>query len=215
MADVDSDQDLVRRLVEYARISPSAVASRAGVAATTVLRAYNGTATSRFKMDTLDKLRAAFPHFEDWATPEPDLPPVANDIDYLSVDVLPTYAGMGGGGTGDGDPERALVPRYLIRDVFRGNPSDFVVIRTRGDSMLPDFRHDDELLIDKRDTSPTQPGPFAIWDAEWGEYVVKNVERLPGGRVRVFSSNGKYTPAEVLNEQTTILGRPVWFARRL
>jgi phage repressor protein C with HTH and peptisase S24 domain len=89
------------------------------------------------------------------------------------------------------------------------------VIRTRGDSMFPDFEHDDELLVDKRDTNPIQPGPFAVWDAEDEAYVVKNVEKLPGGRFRIFSTNPKYTPTEVSREETHIIGRPVWYGRRL
>jgi phage repressor protein C with HTH and peptisase S24 domain len=148
---------------------------------------------------------------------EPDLPIAPGAVSYVPIDIMPTYAGMGGGGTGDsgGEIERALVPRYLIESVFRGRPSDFVIIRTRGDSMYPDFEHDDELLVDKRDTNPIQPGPFAVWDAEDEAYVVKNVEKLPGGRFRIFSTNPKYTPAEVAREETHIIGRPVWYGRRL
>jgi phage repressor protein C with HTH and peptisase S24 domain len=103
----------------------------------------------------------------------------------------------------------------LIEDVFRGKPMDFVIIRTRGDSMYPDFEHDDELLCDKRDRSPVQPGPFAVWDADDEAYVVKNVEKLDGGRFRIFSTNSKYTPYEVTREETRIIGRPVWYGRRL
>src|SRR3546814_17270785 len=77
--------------------------------------------------------------------------------------------------------------------------------------MEPDFRHGDQLLCDKRDRSPAQPGPFAIWDGEWGEYVLKNVERIDGGRVRMFSSNPKYSPTEIQHDETRIIGRPVWF----
>lgn len=135
--------------------------------------------------------------------------------DYLPVEILPTYAGMGGGGNGDADRETALVPRALIVDILRGKPEDFLLINVRGDSMEPDFRHDDQLLVDRRDISPAQPGPFAIWDGEWGEYVVKNVERLTNGEVRVFSSNPKYSPSTVRSEETRIIGRPVWFGRRL
>lgn len=136
-------------------------------------------------------------------------------IDYVEVEVLPTFAGMGGGGTGDGDREVALVPRALIIDILRGQPGDFLLINVRGDSMEPDFRHGDQILVDKRDTSPAQPGPFALWDGEWGEYVVKNVERSRGGEVRIFSSNSKYTAENAGSETTHIIGRPVWFGRRL
>jgi hypothetical protein len=210
-----ADAETMRALCRWAKLPPSAVANKAGVAVTTVTRPYNGAATTRTGSRTWEKLRLAFPGFPGWPGAEPDqiTPPLA--IDYVQVDVLPTYAGMGGGGTGEGDVEQALVPQYLVRDVFRGQPSDFVVIRVRGNSMEPRFFQDDELLVDKRDTSPTQPGPFALWDADWGEYLVKNVERLPGGRVRIFPSNTEFSASEVSSEETKILGRPVWVGRRL
>lgn len=145
----------------------------------------------------------------------PDLPETPPDQDYVPVEVLPTYAGMGGGGTGEGDHEIALVPRALIVDILRGQPKDFLLINVRGDSMEPDFRHGDQILVDRRDVSPAQPGPFALWDGEWGEYVVKNVERLRAGEVRIFSSNSKYSVEAAPSEETRIIGRPVWFGRRL
>lgn len=145
----------------------------------------------------------------------PDLPDTDPGRDYVSVEVLPTYAGMGGGGTGDGDREIALIPRALIEDVLRGRALDFLLINVRGDSMEPDFRHGDQILIDRRDTSPAQPGPFALWDGEWGEYVVKNVERSRSGEVRIFSTNPKYQAENAGAETTRIIGRPVWFGRRL
>lgn len=136
-------------------------------------------------------------------------------IEYVEIEVLPTFAGMGGGGTGDGDREIALVPRALVVDILRGQPGDFLLINVRGDSMEPDFRHGDQILVDKRDTSPAQPGPFALWDGDWGEYVVKNVERARTGEVRIFSSNPKYSQDSAPAEETRIIGRPVWFGRRL
>lgn len=136
-------------------------------------------------------------------------------LDYVQVEVLPTYAGMGGSGNGGGDGELALVPRALIVDVLRGAPRDFLLINVRGDSMEPDFRHGDQILIDRRDVSPAQPGPFALWDGEWGEYVIKNVERARTGEVRIFSSNPKYNAEAAPAEHTRIIGRPVWFGRRL
>ena len=48
-------------------------------------------------------------------------------------------------------------------------------------------------------------------------YVVKLVERIPGRRgwYRIFSANDRYSAAEVEETESTIMGRPVWFARRL
>lgn len=215
MDGIESDSEIIQALVRHSRLAPSALAKKAGMAATTITRAFNGTATTRISLPTWDKLREVVPDFPGWSNVESDHPSSDPKIEYLPVEVLPTYAGMGGGGTGEGEPEMALVPRYLIENVLRGRPADFVMIRCRGTSMEPIFRHDDELLVDKRDRSPTQPGPFALWDADWGEYLIKNVERLPGGRVRIFPSNPEFSASDVSNEETKILGRPVWFGRRL
>lgn len=214
-AGLEADQAFLKELCQWTGLRPSALAKRAGLAATTITRAFNGEAENRISAPTIDKLKAAFPDFPQWAKPKADLPTAGDLITYVPIDILPTYAGMGGGGTGEGDVEKGLVPRYLIEDVFRGKPSDFVLIRTRGDSMWPDLHHDDEVLVDKRDTSPVQPGPFAVFDADDEAYVVKNVEKLPGGRYRIFSTNPKYTPTEVAREETRIIGRPVWYGRRL
>lgn len=196
-------RDLARALdLEENKISKAKIGERQ-LKASEVLKA-------REWLDNVSKNRAAGIREQ-----EPDLPVLAPAIAYVPIDIMPTYAGMGGGGTGDDDIERALVPRYLIEDVFRGRPSDFVIIRTRGDSMYPDFEQDDEILCDKRDRNPVQPGPFAVWDAEDEAYVVKNVEKLGGGRYRIFSTNLKYTPTEVAREETHIIGRPVWYGRRL
>lgn len=140
--------------------------------------------------------------------------PVDNVRTYVAVDLLPTFAGTGGGGTGDGDREKVLVPRAMIEDELRGRPSDFLVIEIRGDSMEPDFYQGDQLLVDKRDTNPVQPGPFAIWFED--AYLVKNAERTPQG-LRIFSTNTKYREAVVSSDDmiVRIIGRPVWCGRRL
>lgn len=214
MPDESSDKAFIQRLVSFTGLSASETAMKAGLAVSTLTRPLNHPVKYRLSKATIDKLRAAYPAFPDWSS-APDLPPVSPDLSYVPVEVLPTYAGMGGGGNGDGDRVTALVPRALIVDELRSKAEDFLLINVRGDSMEPDFRHGDQILIDKRDISPAQPGPFALWDGEWGEYVVKNVERLPEGRVRMFSSNRKYTPVEVVHDETKIIGRPVWFGRRL
>lgn len=210
----EEDKQLIVDLSAWAGMSATQVARKAGLSPSTLTRPLQEPWKFRLSAPTIDKLRLTFPTFPKFAR-APDMPSMSTDRAYLPVDILPTFAGMGGGGTGEGEVERALVPRYLIEDVFRGQPSDFVLIRTRGDSMSPDLEHDDEVLVDKRDTSPVQPGPFAIFDADEEAYVIKNVEKLPGGRIRIFSTNPKYSPAEVSREETHIIGRPVWFGRRL
>lgn len=141
-----------------------------------------------------------------------DLPVIDPTLAYVAIEVLPTFAGMGGGGTGDADSRLAMLPRQLVEDELRAKPSDLLMVDLRGNSMEPHFYHGDQVLIDKRDTNPVQPGPFALWDGDG--YVVKNVERK-AGKYRIFSSNTIYSDVEVDPETIKIMGRPVWYARRL
>ena len=146
---------------------------------------------------------------------DPDLPVADPQRDYLPIPVLPSYAGMGGGGTGEGDLETALVPRSLVEDELKARPSDLMLLEARGQSMEPDFLHGDQLLIDLRDKNPVQPGAFALWDGDG--YVVKLVERVPSkpGYYRIFSANQRFSSYEVDASEVRIMGRPVWFGRRL
>lgn len=214
MGTVDDDIRLVRELVQWTGSNVNQITKRIGISNTTLNRFANGTAQTRLHRDTIAKLRAAFPEFPGFEV-EADLPASYSSRDYMPVDILPSYAGMGGGGSGEGDFGQVLLPRSLIEDELRAKPSDLLMIETRGSSMEPDFQHGDQILIDKRDTNPVQPGSFALWDGDG--YVVKLVERVPQqpGRYRIFSANSRFSSYEVDAEQVRIMGRPVWFGRRL
>lgn len=203
------DRALILRLAESVGASPSQLATMAGVASSTLTRVVNGS--SRLSLPTLEKLQAKFPDDFGDLDEVPDTPASL----YEEVEVLPSFAGMGGGGFGDGEPGRALLPRKLIREQLHAAPADLLLIDVRGDSMEPDFRHGDQLLIDRRDADPAQPGPFALWDGD--TYVVKLLERVPmrRDRIRIFSSNDRYASYEAAIDEVRILGRPVWLGRTL
>lgn len=214
MGSIDDDIRLVRELVQWADSNVNQISKRIGVANTTLNRFAKGNATSRLHRDTIAKLKAAYPDFPGFEV-EADLPAAYSDPEYMAVDVLPSFAGMGGGGNGEGEHGQALVPRRLIEDELRAKPSDLLLIEARGESMMPDFLHGDQILIDRRDTNPVQPGSFALWDGD--AYVIKLVERVPHkpGTFRIFSANNRFSSYEVDAEQVRIMGRPVWFGRRL
>lgn len=64
---IEADRDFVRSLASWAGMAPSKVAIEAGLAATTITRAYKGTATTRMSQPTLDRLKERFPDFPGWA----------------------------------------------------------------------------------------------------------------------------------------------------
>lgn len=166
----------------------------------------------RFTAEEVDGIRNFFQSRLYLSADVPDADPQRS---FVSIKIMPSFAGMGGGGTGDGEPEYGMVPRRLVQDELRANPADLLLIEARGDSMEPDFQHGDQILIDLRDRNPIQPGPFALYDGD--AYVIKLVERVPNkkGWYRIFSANGRYSAYEIEEDEQTILGRPVWFARRL
>jgi phage repressor protein C with HTH and peptisase S24 domain len=212
--DASSDRDLIEALCASTGLTASDVARKAGLAVSTLTRPLNHPVKHRLSGTTLNKLRQTFPDFA-WFRLTSDIPPEDYDRDYVRIEVLPSFAGMGGGGSGEGDPETGMISRRIVEEELRAKPSDLLLIDVRGDSMEPDFYHGDQILVDKRDRDPRQPGPFALWDGSG--YVVKLVERIAHQRgfYRIFSANGRYANYEVSAEDITIMGRPVWFARRL
>lgn len=214
MHDTSSDKEFIEALIEWTGKTASDIAKTAGLTPSTLTRPLNHPVKHRLSVPTLAKLKDTFPLFPGFAD-TPDLPVIRNDLDYVPITVMPSFAGMGGGGTGDDDPQMAQLPRRLIEDELRGKPHDFMLIDVRGDSMEPDFQHGDQILIDRRDRNPRQPGAFALWDGDG--YVVKLVERIPqrSGWYKVFSANTRYTSYEIDSDDAEIIGRPVWFARRL
>lgn len=206
----DRDRDMLIHLAQATGKSISAIAVEAGLAVTTLTRVANRKTTHRLSAATIERLKATYPDYYG------DTDDVASDPDYVEIEVLPSYAGMGGGGTGEGEPGRALLSRQLIEDRLRGQPGDFILIDVRGDSMIDaGYLHGDQILCDKRDKDPTQPGPFALFDGD--AYVVKLIERIPHRRgwLRIFSANQRYTPYEIAESEARIIGRPAWLGRAL
>lgn len=207
------DAEDIKTRFEALDITQSEFAEMIGLTQDKVSKALGGK--RQWKAAEVAMIQKAFAKIDENGVVRPDLPIGEKSRDYLPIEVLPSYAGMGGGGSGEGDPERALVPRALVEDELRAKPSDLLLIEARGDSMMPDFIHGDQILIDKRDRNPVQPGAFALWDGDG--YVVKLVERVPRerGRYRIFSANERFSAYEVEEDEITIMGRPVWFGRRL
>lgn len=213
MTPTERDRAMILELAQRTGKSPSKLATDAGLAASTLTRiVHNPKAEHRLSVETLEKLRARYPEiFGDLGDIEDATLP-----DYVEVEVLPSYAGMGGGGYGEGEPGRALLPRALIEERFKGSAGDFILIDVRGDSMVPaGYLHGDQILVDRRDIDPTQPGPFALYDGD--SYVVKLVERVPRQRgwLRIFSANEKYSEYQVEESEARVIGRPVWLGRAL
>lgn len=160
-------------------------------------------------------VRDAFDDSDNETKEDPHLHNGLTD-DSLNVKKLPTYAGMGGGGTGDGDQGYVSFSRDLIQRELRASADDLLAIEAEGNSMLPDFQGGDQILIDTRKTSLANPGAFCLWDGDG--HVIKYVERIMGSDpplLRIVSLNPIYQPQERTLDEVRIVGRVVWFGRRV
>ena len=206
---MDSPDDIKAALLRL-RIPHDEIGEAIGRDRTVATKIF-GKAGRRIQANEIAPLKGLIAKYEREAGEVGDVPDTTVAA-YVPIEVLPTFAGMGGGGTGDADPVTALLPRALVEDQLRAQPQDLLLIDVRGDSMEPVFQQGDQVLIDKRDRNPRQPGPFALWFDDG--YVLKNVELIRRtGKFRIFSNNTAYSDDEADPDDVTIMGRPVWFAR--
>ena len=155
----------------------------------------------------------AFASLDDGA--EFDLDPPAHD-DGIQIRLLPTFVGLGSGGTGDDEPGQVTFSRDLIERELRAEPETLLAMVAEGNSMKPDFEGGDQILVDTRRKSLAQPGAFCLWDGDG--HVIKYIEKVPGTnpqRVRLLSRNSLYEPQERLLDEINLIGRVVWFGRRV
>lgn len=158
-------------------------------------------------------VRKAFDAADEETHHDPILTINAGD-DHVMIERLPTYAGVGGPGTGEGDRQLRAFSGSLIRELMVP-PEDLLLIEIEGDSMKPEFLNGDQILIDRRKRSISQPGAFCLWEGDG--YVVKYLQRIHGSspaKLRVLSENARYEVEERLVDEVEIMGRVVWYGRR-
>nr|WP_222532543.1 S24 family peptidase [Azospirillum sp. 412522] len=169
--------------------------------------------------------------------PEPPAPPAdrrpaGESDDTVPIPEIDVRAGMGAGGealldyqpNGDGggysETEKItglweFPPDYLRQELRIGNGAARI-IPVQGDSMEPTLVSGDRVMVHLEDRFPSPPGIFALWDG-FG-VVVKRLEFVPNSdppRVVIASDNPRHGRYERTADEVNIIGRVVWFARRM
>lgn len=149
---------------------------------------------------------------------QPEITQHLNPPGYVAVPFISLKAGMGGCGYVEdqllGQPK--FFEEDFVRGALRASPSDLRVIEVEGQSMEPMLQNGDMVLVDTRRTSIIEPGIFVLFDGDG--VVCKWVERAHEASepmVRIKSENPRFSPYCVPAEQVQIIGRVVWFARKL
>lgn len=107
------------------------------------------------------------------------------------------------------------LPKDLLRLHTTAEAQALRIITVQGDSMAPDFRPGERVMVDLADRTPSPPGVFVVWDG-FG-FVLKRLEMVPysaPARVRIVSSNRSYKthelPAESLSVNGRVIGKWHW-----
>lgn len=155
----------------------------------------------------------AFEAYDEETNREDHTDPAQYD-DKVWIEKLPTFAGLGAGGTGDDTRSFVAFSRDLIFNQLRLQPDVLLYMECEGNSMEPDFKGGDQMLVNTGRKSLAQPAAFCIWDGEG--HVIKYVEKVPGTEpemIRLISANDMYEPQLRLREEVNIVGKVVWFGR--
>lgn len=105
-----------------------------------------------------------------------------------------------------------------VRHELGARPQDLYLIRVSGDSMEPTLRAGDVILVNRKANRPDREGVYIL--RMNGMLVVKRLQALPGGMVRVISDNAAFssfdvTKSELEADDIVVVGRVVWIGRRM
>ena len=106
--------------------------------------------------------------------------------------------------------------RGYITGELRLNPATLSMVEIVGDSMTPTLYPGDRVLVNHEDTNVYREGVFAVWNGY--ATVAKRVEVMLGSappRLMLISDNKSHNQYEVGADEINVIGRIVWFARRM
>lgn len=142
-------------------------------------------------------------------------PVLCNNVDIIMIPMVEARLSAGHGSLEVGassDRSYAFRSDFLYR---KGNPSEMVLMRVSGDSMEPEIRDNDVVLIDQGKREVTPGRLYAIGFDE--AIYLKRIDVLPG-KVILRSTNPAYLPVELdtrgdCEDKFRVIGRVLWCGR--
>ncbi len=178
--------------------------------------------TRGIKSDTARVYAKAFRVSPEWLLFGDGSPPthVENGEDgpdgHKLVPVYDVQASAGFGALVDYEEQThslAFPPDYL-RKLTAGSPKDLVIISTKGDSMEPTLLDDDIVLVDTSKTHMGFEGMFVLRHNDTLLVKRAGMAARPG-HVMLISDNKAYPPVEALLSDLTVVGKVLWYGRKV
>jgi phage repressor protein C with HTH and peptisase S24 domain len=135
---------------------------------------------------------------------------------------LPFYevsASAGGGKLIEAEEQTHLIsfePEWLNKEIGV-NPNDVFLMLVEGDSMYPTLKSDAMIMVN-RNFNGLSDGIYVMRHDH--NLLVKRLQMLPGGIIKVKSDNNMYEPWEINKEHLNgtdieLIGRVVWSGQRM
>ena len=146
---------------------------------------------------------------------------VGSGQDAIGLVMVPLVAARLAAGKGSLETDGDVLSYFSFRQDWlcrKGDPDKMVLMKVCGDSMEPDIRHGDMVLVDQ---SKCQIYGHAIYAMGINEEIyIKQVETLPGGQLVLRSRNPEYSPISVdlhgdLADSVRVIGRVIWCCREI
>lgn len=146
---------------------------------------------------------------------------VGNPINIEEFVFIPRYNVQASAGHGaDVSMENIMHPmafrKYWIDNILGICAKSLIVIGVKGDSMEGEINNGDIILINKEDNTLLN-GIYVIRIE--GDLIVKRIQRLPGGIIKVISANKEYESFEIDTNNPPLdfeaIGRVVWHGRNV
>jgi phage repressor protein C with HTH and peptisase S24 domain len=143
----------------------------------------------------------------------PEAAAVCEDTPYHEVPKVRARLCAGGGSF---ETEGQVEGYYSFRSDWlrtRGNPTNMVLMEVIGNSMEPEIKEGDMVLIDQSRSDVLSGGIYAVGVED--TVMVKRVERLPGTLV-LRSDNTDYSPIHLSGDEldnVRVIGKILWTSR--
>lgn len=227
MTGFEADTEFVRDLCRWTKLAPSKLAKEAGLTPTTILRPFNGTATTRLSQPTFDKLRAKWPKYPGWNRDLPDQigmlgerpDPNERPGELVYIREVDIRLAMGDGAVVEDYPAASLVPFNLsfIQSITKSDTAKLIIFGGQGESMEPTLLRSDILMFDTGEKAPIISDQ--IWAFHYaGGGFIKRLRRVrqDGKDWFLIISDNPNVPDQIADiEDVFIVGKLVWIGRRM
>lgn len=225
----------IRRLIKQQKLGVHATLTRAGVS-TSFLTDMDKKPEQNPRTDTLAKVAAQLGvtsdsilaraqmlkatggsrPMENYSADVSDRAPA--DVEHETIVESDVRVKAGGGAIVDEEGARRTwrMPKGFLEEL-RVRPRRAQLVEIEGDSMAPVLMPGDLALVDFDSTNPFKPAIYVLFDGY--ATVCKRVEMIPGTSdppmLRIASANKDYAEYEVPADSVKIVGRVVWYGRRV